>query len=147
MAAHAAGAAGSAHARDTSSRREKSLATLSHELIGRYGREGEEIDLDEVQVCSARSFARSLAAAPPPTRVPAAHPHDQSARATQESFPNWKKRRLYDVMCICQCLHVVERTCKARFIWRGTAGVQGAIYDSVASLARISLRKRGRARG
>ena len=42
----------------------------------------------------------------------------------QARFPNWKKRRLYDVMCVCQCLHVVERTSKSQFVWKGPAYVQ-----------------------
>ena len=40
-----------------------------------------------------------------------------------------KKRRLYDVMSICQCLRVVERSCKSQFIWRGTTRVPAAVYE------------------
>lgn len=47
----------------------------------------------------------------------------------QAQFPNWKKRRLYDVMSICQCLRVVERACKSQFVWRGTTRVQAAVYE------------------
>ena len=36
----------------------------------------------------------------------------------------WKKRRLYDVICVCQCLRVVERSARARFIWRGASTEQ-----------------------
>ena len=49
--------------------------------------------------------------------------------AVQATFPNWKKRRLYDVMSICQCLRVVERSCKSQFLWRGTTRVPAAVYE------------------
>ena len=32
-------------------------------------------------------------------------------------------------MSICQCLRVVERSCKSQFIWRGTARVPAAVYE------------------
>ena len=48
---------------------------------------------------------------------------------SQKQFPNWKKRRLYDVMSICQCLRVVERSCKSQFVWRGIRRVQSAVYE------------------
>ena len=35
---------------DAVCRRDKSLSALAHELISKYGKEGTEIDLDEVQV-------------------------------------------------------------------------------------------------
>ena len=47
----------------------------------------------------------------------------------QKRYPKWKKRRLYDVMSICQCLRVVERSCKSQFIWRGIRRVQSAVYE------------------
>jgi len=45
----------------------------------------------------------------------------------------WKKRRLYDVICVCQCLRVVERSARARFIWRGasTEQVQRAVSNII----------------
>ena len=52
-----------------------------------------------------------------------------SSPCIQISFPNWKKRRLYDVMSICQCLRVVERSCKSQFVWRGTTRVPAAVYE------------------
>ena len=32
-------------------------------------------------------------------------------------------------MSICQCLRVVERSCKSQFIWRGTTRVPAAVYE------------------
>ena len=39
-------------------RRDKSLSALAHELISKYGQEGSEIDLDEVQVREQEGLAR-----------------------------------------------------------------------------------------
>ena len=32
-------------------------------------------------------------------------------------------------MSICQCLRVVERSCKSQFVWRGTTRVPAAVYE------------------
>jgi hypothetical protein len=32
-------------------------------------------------------------------------------------------------MSVCQCLRVVERSCKSQFIWRGTTAVPAAVYE------------------
>ena len=32
-------------------------------------------------------------------------------------------------MSICQCLRVVERSCKSQFVWRGITRVQAAVYE------------------
>ena len=102
-------------------RRDKSLSALSHELIQRYGQDGTVIDLDEVQVDPhpihiTMCYLTILTSSPPTPPV-------------QTRFPNWKKRRLYDVMSICQCLRVVERSCKSQFVWRGITRVQAAVYE------------------
>ena len=69
------------------------------------------------------------ALAPAPPTIPhALLPSGRGVRL-QAQFPNWKKRRLYDVMSICQCLRVVERACKSQFVWRGTTRVQAAVYE------------------
>ena len=34
-------------------------------------------------------------------------------------FPQWKKRRLYDVLAVCQAVRCVEHTAHGQFVWHG----------------------------
>ena len=43
--------------------------------------------------------------------------------------PNWKKRRLYDVMSVLLTLRVVERAGTSLFCWRGIAQVSDAVAE------------------
>ena len=87
---------------------------------------------------ASSSSAAALRSSPACSRLsaPRLHVATHARRAhlrifarSQKQFPNWKKRRLYDVMSICQCLRVVERSCKSQFVWRGIRRVQSAVYE------------------
>lgn len=74
---------------DAVCRRDKSLSALAHELIAKYGKEGTEIDLDEVQVNQWLAASRLRTGAfprPAPSRSTRQRPSPHRTPA-QISFP------------------------------------------------------------